>query len=244
MHAGRQWPGAWTWLAVALTLPALVPLVATLAALLRPDPATLAHLWQYVLPQVAGNTFWLLLGVGAGTAVLGTALAALVALCEFPGRRVFAWLLVLPLALPGYVLAVAFIGLFDYSAPLAGWLRDSVGWELPDIRARGGLVAVMTLEGAIIVDHQEEHRLDRIGMPPTGGMGMGNAEELTSQNIVALCDVDFGYVERQIQTKLTELRDFSADHRKFRALLGGSRRDAPRRCSSCCRCDATAQSRR
>ena len=145
MHAGRQWPGAWTWLAVALTLPALVPLVATLAALLRPDPATLGHLWQYVLPQVAGNTFWLLLGVGAGTAVLGTALAALVALCEFPGRRVFAWLLVLPLALPGYVLAVAFIGLFDYSAPLAGWLREGVGWELPEIRSRGGLVAVMTL---------------------------------------------------------------------------------------------------
>ncbi|MGY0556692.1 ABC transporter permease [Lysobacter sp. A421] len=135
----------WTWLAVALSLPSLIPLAATLAALARPDGDTLQHLWQYVLPQVAGNTLWLLLGVGVGTAVLGTALAALVALCEFPGRRVFAWLLVLPLAVPGYVLAVAFIGLFDYSAPLTTFLREFAGAQLPDIRSRGGLIAVMTL---------------------------------------------------------------------------------------------------
>jgi ABC-type Fe3+ transport system permease subunit len=103
-----------------LSLPSLIPLTATLAALARPDSDTLHHLWQYVLPQVAGNTAWLLLGVGAGTAVLGTALAALVALCEFPGRRWFSWLLVLPLAMPGYVLAVAFIE----------WLSDGPAQEL------------------------------------------------------------------------------------------------------------------
>ncbi len=135
----------WTWLAVALSLPSLIPLAATLAALARPDGDTLQHLWQYVLPQVAGNTLWLLVGVGAGTAVLGTALAALVALCEFPGRRLFAWLLVLPLAIPGYVLAVAFIGLFDYSAPLTTLLREFAAVQLPDIRSRGGLIVVMTL---------------------------------------------------------------------------------------------------
>ena len=135
----------WVWLAVLLTLPSLIPLLATAGALLRPDAEIIGHLWRYVLPQVAGNTFWLLLWVGAGTAVLGTALAALVSLCEFPGRRLFAWLLVLPLAMPGYVLAVAFIGLFDYSSPLAGWLRDGIGWQLPEIRSRAGLVAVLTL---------------------------------------------------------------------------------------------------
>lgn len=138
----RRW---WVWLAVLLTLPSLIPLLATAGALLRPDAEIIGHLWRYVLPQVAGNTFWLLLGVGLGTAVLGTCLAALVSLCDFPGRRVFSWLLVLPLAMPGYVLAVAFIGLFDYSSPLAGWLRDSIDWQLPEIRSRGGLIAVMTL---------------------------------------------------------------------------------------------------
>lgn len=132
-------------MALALALPSLIPLIAALAALGRPDPDTLQHLWQYALPRVAGNTVWLLLGVGAGTAFLGAALAALVALCEFPGRRVFAWLLVLPLAVPGYVLAVAFIGLFGYAAPLTSLLRETAGLALPDIRSRGGLIVVMTL---------------------------------------------------------------------------------------------------
>lgn len=122
-----------------------MPLTATLAALLRPDAATLAHLWQFVLPHVAGNTLWLLFGVGAGTAALGTVLAALVALCEFPGRRLFAWLLVLPLAMPGYVLAVAFIGLFDHGGVVAGTLREGFGVALPKIRGRSGLTLVMTL---------------------------------------------------------------------------------------------------
>ncbi|HEY4555493.1 MAG TPA: hypothetical protein VIG68_03540, partial [Lysobacter sp.] len=135
----------WVGLAIALSLPSLVPLLATLGALARPDTATLSHLTGHVLPLVAGNTAWLLAGVGIGAALLGTALAALVALCDFPGRRAFAWLLVLPLALPGYVFAVAFIDLFDYAGPVASWLRDAADVELPAIRSRAGLIAVMTL---------------------------------------------------------------------------------------------------
>lgn len=104
----------------------------------------LGHLWRYTLPRVSLNTFWLLLGVGVGTAALGTVLAALVALTDFPGRRFFRWALVLPLALPGYVFAVAFIGLFDYSGVLATLLREH-GLLLPEIRSRGGVIAVMTL---------------------------------------------------------------------------------------------------
>ena len=66
-RAGRVASSPWVWLAVALSLPALVPLLATVTALARPDPATLAHLLEFVLPRVAGNTAWLLLGVGLGT---------------------------------------------------------------------------------------------------------------------------------------------------------------------------------
>jgi iron(III) transport system permease protein len=136
--------GGLSLLALALCLPSLVPLLSALLALLNPDPKTLAHLWQFTLPRVAGNTFWLLLGVGIGTAVLGTALAALIALTDFPGRRLFRWALVLPLALPGYVFAVAMIGLFDYSGALAAALRE-LGLGLPEVRSRGGVIAVMTL---------------------------------------------------------------------------------------------------
>lgn len=135
----------WLWLAIVLALPALVPLLSAVAALARPDPATIGHLLAHELPRVGANTLWLLAGVGIATAALGTALAALVALCEFPGRRVFAWLLVLPLALPGYVLATVYIDLFDYAGPIAGWLRLIDAPEPPPIRSRGGLILVLTL---------------------------------------------------------------------------------------------------
>ncbi|GHA84093.1 binding-protein-dependent transport system inner membrane protein [Lysobacter bugurensis] len=133
----------WLWLAVALSLPSLVPLLSAFAALARPDPATLDHLLTHVLPLVGRNTAWLLLGVGVASAALGTVLAALVALCDFPGRRVFAWLLVLPLVFPGYVLATVFIELFDYAGPVGTLLRELGAPELP-FRSRAGLIAVLT----------------------------------------------------------------------------------------------------
>lgn len=141
--ASRRFGGL-SLLALALCLPSLVPLLSAALALFDPDPETLSHLLQFTLPRVAGNTFWLLLGVGLGTAVLGTALAALVALTEFPARRLFQWALVLPLALPGYVFAVAFIGLFDFGGALATQLRE-YGLVLPEIRSRAGVIAVMSL---------------------------------------------------------------------------------------------------
>jgi iron(III) transport system permease protein len=136
--------GGWTLLALAVALPTLVPLVVTGTALIAPDPRLWTHLFDHVLPDVVANTAWLLLGVGLGTAVVGTVLAALVALCEFPGRRVFAWALLLPLAMPTYVLAVAAVGLLDYAGPVATVLREW-GVGFPEIRSRGGIILVMTL---------------------------------------------------------------------------------------------------
>ncbi len=135
----------WLWLALLFALPSLVPLLSALSALARPDPATVDHLLVHVLPHAGWNTLWLLVGVGAVAAVLGTTLAALVALCQFPGRAALAWLLVLPLAFPGYVLATVYIDLLDYAGPVATFLRQLGVAELPPIRSRGGLVVVMTL---------------------------------------------------------------------------------------------------
>jgi iron(III) transport system permease protein len=69
--------------------------------------------------------------------VLGVSLAWLTAMCEFPGRRLFDWALMLPLALPAYVTAFVAIGLLDFTGPVQTWLRD--GWGitgLPEIRSR------------------------------------------------------------------------------------------------------------
>jgi iron(III) transport system permease protein len=76
--------------------------------------------------------------------LIGTVLAALIALTDFPLRRFFSWALLLPLALPGYVLAVAFIGLLDYSGSIAQALRE-LGWALPEFRNFSGLALVMSL---------------------------------------------------------------------------------------------------
>jgi len=138
------------WAVAALALlavPALLPLVSAAVAWTVPAGEIWAHQLQHVLPRVAANTALLLLLVGAASGVLGTALAWLVAGHDFPGRSLFAWSLLLPLAVPGYVLAVVFAGALDYAGPLQSWLREAVhpGLRLPPIRSIGGAALVLTL---------------------------------------------------------------------------------------------------
>lgn len=124
----------------------LVPVVVTFSSFAQVEGDILAHLTEFVLPELIGNTVWLIAGVGLGVSVLGVSLAWLVAMCEFPGRRLFDWALLLPLALPAYVTAFVAIGLLDFTGPLQTWLRE--GWGitgLPEIRSRGGVILVMSL---------------------------------------------------------------------------------------------------
>jgi len=130
-----------------LAAPALLPLLTAVVAWATPAGEVWQHQLQHVLPRVAWNTMLLLLIVGSATALLGTALAWLVAGHDFPGRSVFTWALLLPLAVPGYVLAVVFAGALDYAGPLQSWLRDAahVPLRLPPIRSLGGAALVLTL---------------------------------------------------------------------------------------------------
>ncbi len=132
--------------ALAIAALVLVPVVVTFSSFARVEGDILAHLTEFVLPELVGNTLWLVLGVGAGVSVLGVSLAWLTAMCDFPGRRVFGWALMLPLALPAYVTAFVAIGLLDFTGPLQTWLRDTWGLTgLPEIRSRGGVILVMSL---------------------------------------------------------------------------------------------------
>ncbi|WP_368429325.1 ABC transporter permease [Sulfuricaulis sp.] len=105
------------------------------------------HLVQTVLGELLRNTVVLMIGVGFGVFVLGAGLAWLIAMCEFPGRRFFEWALMLPLAMPAYVLAFVAVAMLDFSGPLQTALRALFGGEiwLPPIRSAGGIVAVMIL---------------------------------------------------------------------------------------------------
>lgn len=138
-------------LAVALALPAIVPLLVIAGSLFTFDSEVWAHLSRYVLPEVILNTVRLLVGVVILTGVIGTALAWLTAVCNFPGRRFFDWALLLPLAIPGYVLAFVAVGFLDYSGPLQSAMRAAAipsVW-LPAIRSSNGWGAIVVLSLAL-----------------------------------------------------------------------------------------------
>lgn len=134
-------------LALLLCLPALVPLVVILNAAISPEAEVWSHLARYVLPEVIANTVKLVVGVALIGGTLGTLLAWLTAMCEFPGRRFFDWALLLPLAIPAYVLAFVAVGFLDYAGPLQSWIRALFGssaW-FPRIRSTGGTILVLSL---------------------------------------------------------------------------------------------------
>ncbi len=145
----RLWrsPGLGVVFALLVCLPALVPLVVIVGAAISPQAEVWAHLAQYVLPEVVANTVKLVIGVALIGGTLGTSLAWLTAMCEFPGRRFFDWALLLPLAIPAYVLAFVAVGFLDYAGPLQAWLRDIFGTSswFPRIRSTGGTILVLSL---------------------------------------------------------------------------------------------------
>ncbi|MDR2213907.1 MAG: iron ABC transporter permease [Pseudomonadales bacterium] len=105
------------------------------------------HLLDTKLDRLTLNTLLLLAGVGALVTLLGASLAWLVSLCDFPGRRWFDWALMLPLSIPGYVMAFVFYGLFSYSGPLQSWGRATFGanFWFPDLQGALGVILVMSL---------------------------------------------------------------------------------------------------
>ena len=137
----------WYPIAFAVALLVLLPLSVLLFSWHEIDRQIWAHLWQTQLPRLLGNTLVLVLGVGVGVILLGVSLAWLTSLCEFPGRRWLDWALMLPFAIPAYVLAFVFVGLLDFAGPLQSLLRDwfGSGLRLPRVRSTGGGIIVLVL---------------------------------------------------------------------------------------------------
>src|SRR5712691_10229157 len=102
-------PSAWTVAAGAIATLVAVPLLAVVSSLATPAREVWSHLLRTQLVELMINTILLLTGVGFGVLVLGTALAWLVVHYQFPGRAMFEWALVLPLAVPAYVIGFAFL---------------------------------------------------------------------------------------------------------------------------------------
>lgn len=130
-----------------LALPMIAPLLFLAASWREPQPAVWAHLIEVVLAEVLLDTALLGALVVVLVSILGVGLAWLSARCDYPGRRWLDWALVLPLALPGYVAAFAYVGVFDYAGPLQSAWRALSGSRaaLPDIRSVGGAALVLSL---------------------------------------------------------------------------------------------------
>ncbi len=147
-HPQHAQPVSWGWKLPALLAAALVilPLSVIVLSWSSDQSEIWAHLIETQLGRLLGNTVKLLLGVGVWTMLLGVSLAWLVAMCEFPGRRFLDWALMLPLAIPTYVVAFVALGLMSYSGPLYTtarlWFGDEV-W-FPEIRSSVGVMFVMT----------------------------------------------------------------------------------------------------
>ncbi len=126
----------------------LAPITVIFSSFLTPADEVWRHFASTILGELAANTSVLALAVAAGTVFMGVGLAWLIAVCEFPGRRIFSWALLLPLALPAYVIGFVAVGLLDFTGPLQTGLRTLTGSALPwfpPIRSRGGVILVMTL---------------------------------------------------------------------------------------------------
>lgn len=144
----KRAPLSWSLLPpLIITALILTPLGLLVLRLLTPDWALWRGLWETVLPTMLLNTLTLVLGVGIGTFLIGTAFAWLMSAYEFPLRWVLERALMLPLAVPTFVMGFIFMATFDFAGPVQTWWRATFGREaaFPNIYSAGGVIIVMTL---------------------------------------------------------------------------------------------------
>ncbi|EFO28489.1 ABC transporter, membrane spanning protein [Roseibium sp. TrichSKD4] len=141
----------WKWGAAVLSVVVVFPLAALVWIATSPAGDIWGHLITTVLPGSFATTLWLMVGVGVITIVIGVSTAWLVTMCEFPGRRYMDWALLVPLAVPTYIVAFAYVEVFDYTGPLQTWLRWAFGFKnsrdywFPELRSLGGAIFVMSM---------------------------------------------------------------------------------------------------
>jgi len=136
---------------VLLAALAALPVVVVASYLLQPAGEVWRHLVDTVLADYVRNSLLLMVGVSFGVLMLGVGAAWLATMCDFPGRRTFEWTLLLPMAIPAYIVAYTYTGMLDYSGPVQEALRGWLGWEsaadywFPEVRSLGGAMVMLSL---------------------------------------------------------------------------------------------------
>ena len=141
----------WTIATVSLALLMALPLVSVLTSIFSDTKTVWQHLITTVLGEYILNSLILMVGVGLGVAIVGTSCAWLVTMCQFRGRSLFQWALLLPLAAPAYILAYTYTDLLEYYGPVQTLLRQWFGWKnaqdywFPNIRSMPGAIVMFVL---------------------------------------------------------------------------------------------------
>ena len=137
----------WRVVAYAGAVLVLLPLLVLALSWNSLDGTIWNHLLETQMARLLGNTLVLAVGVIVGVVLLGVSLAWLTSLCNFPGRRWLDWALMLPFAVPAYVLAFVMIGILDFAGPLQTTLRGWLGndFRMVSIRSTGGVIFVLVL---------------------------------------------------------------------------------------------------
>ncbi|WP_136486156.1 iron ABC transporter permease [Vibrio sp. H11] len=140
----------WKTSSVVLATLLVLPILAIFYTAVGDTDDVFRHLLTTVMPTYVYNTVVLAVSVMALTLVFGVPSAWLMAMCRLPGEKVLQWALVLPLAIPGYIVGYIFTGWFDYAGPIQVWLRAQTGWLpgeywFPDIRSLTGASLVLAL---------------------------------------------------------------------------------------------------
>ncbi len=140
----------WNLSIMSIALLMALPVLVVASFLFQPFNENWTHLYENLLEDYVSNSLILMLGVSVGVLSMGITTAWLTSMCEFPLRRFFSWALLLPLAIPAYIIAYTYTGMLDFAGPVQTLLRDTFGWGasdywFPEVRSMGGAILMLSL---------------------------------------------------------------------------------------------------
>lgn len=150
----RRWrlarPTSWSALALVLAGVIALPVLVVLSRVTADSEGVWSHLTETVLDEYLRNTLWILVGVGIGATCIGAGTAWVVTMYKFPGRSLLSWALLLPMAMPTYLMAYTYTDLLQFSGPVQTWLRETFDWKradywFPEIRSLQGAIVTFSL---------------------------------------------------------------------------------------------------
>jgi iron(III) transport system permease protein len=144
------WRDVWRWSVLPPALLLALPVLVIFASVLQNQTEVWLHLRQTVLADYVINSLLLATGTGCGALLLGTSTAWFVSQYQFFFRRPLEWLLLLPLAMPAYIIAYTYTGMLDFAGPVQSMLREQFGWRygdywFPQIQSLTGAVIMLSL---------------------------------------------------------------------------------------------------